>query len=255
MAEQQQTRIAAPFPAPPPFYKHFTKQNTAQLRRLQKAAPPTSPTTSNEPPTRNLDILTLPPELRYLLPPPPPQTATFSAFGTPHTHPPTTPTLPSLSIPQLFPAHASVLLNPQTHLIALARSQLTTFLALVGALSQDAEAHGPYVLDLEHLAFNMAELVNAYRVHQARETLVGMMEARVEGVRGEVGRVGEGRERLVTLLGGLKGGGGGGGGGSKEGGEGDGGSAEERVEEGRRARQRRAWAALEGLGESGESRG
>jgi mediator of RNA polymerase II transcription subunit 7 len=64
-------------PLPPPFYKHFTAQNLERLKHIQEAAAADSQgdgeaTTSN--------ILDLPPELRYLVPPEPP-TDIYRSFG------------------------------------------------------------------------------------------------------------------------------------------------------------------------------
>ncbi|KAK5124984.1 hypothetical protein LTR85_001174 [Meristemomyces frigidus] len=246
MAEQP--RMAAPFPAPPPFYKHFTKQNTAQLRQLRKDAgvpahhDQDATTTTDQRP--NLDILSLPPELRYLIPPQPPTDNKFKAFGIPHDLNAPSPTLADLQIEQLYPSHPSVRLNPQSHLISLARSQLTTYLALVGAMSQDAEQWPPFAEDLETITFNMHDLINQYRPHQARETLIMGMEERVARMKGEIGRIGEAREKVAQLLQGLE-----------DAGSGPwrpAGEVDVRVDRGedaaerkRKARQRAAWAALE----------
>ena len=102
------------------------------------------------------------------------------------------------------------------------------------------------------LSFNMSELVNGYRPHQARETLCRMMEERLEGMREEVRKVGEGRERAVRLLEGMKEVGRDGSGKDiEDGGRRGGGevkSGKDRVEAKRKASQRGAWAALEELG-------
>ena len=86
MAEQQQPNASAAFPAPPPFYKHFTADNLVRLKQLRPSneAPteeivPDAPARS-PPPT---DITSLPPELRYLIPPPPP-IGQYQSFGTIH---------------------------------------------------------------------------------------------------------------------------------------------------------------------------
>ncbi|KAK4549561.1 hypothetical protein LTR36_006558 [Oleoguttula mirabilis] len=251
MAEQP--RMAAPFPAPPPFYKHFTKHNATQLRQLRKEAGIPShhdqdATINTSPEPRDLDTLSLPAELRYLLPPVPPTNHQFKAFGILHDLNAPTPALadPALQIEQLYPSHPSVRLNPQSHLISLARSQLTTYLALVGAMSQDAEQWPLYTGDLETITFNMHDLINQYRPHQARETLILGMEERVAQMRGEIGRIGEARGKVQQLLEGLETAGGGLGGveGGVGGMVGEGG-VEDVAEKKRRARQRAAWAALE----------
>jgi mediator of RNA polymerase II transcription subunit 7 len=207
MAEQQ--TISAPFPTPPPFYKHFTKQNLARLRQLRKEAGITSEstttttTTDDDTPKRDLDLLSLPPELRYLLPPAPPPDGKFSVFGDTIDLVAPEATLADGGIEQLYPADASVRLNPQPHLIGLARSLLTTFLGLTGILSQNPELYEERVTDLQTIMYNLHDLINQYRPHQARESLIFMMEERVEGMKEEIRRIEEGKERVAKLLQGL----------------------------------------------------
>ncbi|RMZ20802.1 hypothetical protein D0859_15196 [Hortaea werneckii] len=256
MTQQGAAQPKAPFPQPPPFYKHFTKANTAELKRQQKDLASHHPhdeeaSHSAHQPT-NLNILSLPPELRYLIPPTPPDTTTPNnppkAFTQTLNLTPSPPTLADLSIDPLHPTHPSVLSNPQPHLLALSRSLLTTFLHLVGAQSQNAEAWEESTRHLERIVGSMHELINAYRPHQARESLILEMEGRVRGMRGEVERIREGKGRVEGLLGGL-GGAEGGGVGVRGEGEGGGKGMEkvDGVEGKRRERQRGAWGALREL--------
>ena len=246
--QQQQQQISAPFPTPPPFYKHFTKQNLAQLRQVRKEAsqPSSTENDSSSREHKDIDILSLPPELRYLTPPSPPQDGKYASFGASLDHNQPDQSLAAAGIEQLYPSsHPS---NPQPHLIALARSLLTTFLSLVGILSQNPELYEERVETLQTIMFNMHELINQYRPHQARETLILMMERRVEALRGEMRAIREARERVGKLMRGLEEGGGEARvkveGEEMSGVEADGG--EEVVgDEKRRVRQRAAWAALE----------
>jgi len=253
MAEQQQQRMAAPFPAPPPFYKHFTKRNAKELQRLRKAAGRSDhdndETGTSVDQKRDLDTLSLPPELRCLIPPAPPTDGTFKAFGAHLALNAPSATLADLGIERLYPDHPSVYLNPQYHLISLARSQLTTYLTLVGAMSQDAESWPPFAADLETITYNMHDLINRYRPHQARETVILMMEERIERMKDEIKQIREGREKVEGLMKGLQDGGGDGG---PQGMETDDVVRKEGGTGGKRkARQRAAWAALEGMGQEG----
>ena len=63
--------LAAAFPAPPPFYQHFTAQNLAQLEELRR-------------PRDAVDVDTLPADLQFLVPPPVPETGTYRSFGDPY---------------------------------------------------------------------------------------------------------------------------------------------------------------------------
>ncbi|KAK5760781.1 Mediator of RNA polymerase II transcription subunit 7 [Elasticomyces elasticus] len=184
-------RPKALFPAPPPFYNHFTTAKLTHLRDLRKQDP-------------NLDILSLPTELRYLIPPPPPQTSTFNAFGTSRSLDAPPQTLASLEVEQLYPDHASIALNPQAHLISLARTQLTVFLTLIGNLSQNpAEGWEQETKELDEITMNMLGLVNGYRPHQGRETLILQMEERIERLKAEMEAIKLARGRVEEVVGEL----------------------------------------------------
>jgi len=131
MADQQQQpgAISAAFPAPPPFYKHFTEQNLSRLRELQQQQaqpdPPTADPTAASPPPKPLD---LPLELRFLTPPDPPSSGIYRSFGDsynaspssrfPHPHPPLlTPPRTHRSPPRSQPSQTKASRNstPRTH--------------------------------------------------------------------------------------------------------------------------------------------
>ncbi|KAI9873789.1 MAG: Mediator of RNA polymerase II transcription subunit 7 [Pleopsidium flavum] len=249
MTDQQQPgAISAAFPAPPPFYKHFTSQNLARLKELQQQAEPnTTATESTNSPSHLLD---LPPELRFLIPPEPPSLGIYKSFGDQYNINDILPTLASQSIPQLYPTRPSTPTTTSTqasewtfdhahHLRTLSKSLLLNFLELIGTLSINPEQYGRKIEDLRTVFVNMHHLINEYRPHQARETLIGMMEEQVERCRGEVKGVREMREKVEGILEGL----------GRGGAVGEEGVEVEEVEErkGRRRREedRRVWEALE----------
>lgn len=206
MAEKPQTK--ANFPIPPPFYKHFTKDNIAQLRQIrkEKAGSHRDEDTENATSARpgDLDTSALPIDLRYLVPPPPPADGRWRTFGAQHDLHAPDPFLEDAGIEVLFPSDPAVKLNPQPYLLSLARSLLTTFLALTGALSEDPTQYLERVTDLKTIVTNMHDLINQYRPHQARETLILMLEERIEKLRGEVRSIGEAGEKMEGVLKQLK---------------------------------------------------
>ncbi len=74
----------------------------------------------------------------------------------------------------------------------------------MGTLSVNPEHYGRKIEDLRTLFINMHHLINEYRPHQARETLIVMMEEQVERCRGEVNGVREMREKVEGILEGLR---------------------------------------------------
>ena len=195
------------FPTPPPFYTHFTKSNIARLRQLRRGAgiPPTAPVADSKSGGDaandiDIDILSLPVELRYLIPPEPPSNGKYTVFGNAIDPNAAQRSLAERDIEQLYPSDASVRLHPQPHLIALTRSMLTTFLALSGILSQNPELYEDKVKDLHTIAMNIHELINQYRPHQARETLIMMMEERVDKMKKESHDIDQAKVKVVKLL-------------------------------------------------------
>lgn len=206
MAEKPQTK--ANFPVPPPFFKHFTKDNIAQLRQIRKDNGASQSTEGAENTTsedsKDIDIAALPPNLRYLVPPPPPSDGKWRTFGAQHDLHAPDPSLEDSGIEVLFPSAPAVKLNPQPYLLSLARSLLTTFLSLTGALSEDPTQYLDRVTDLKTIVTNMHDLINQYRPHQARETLILMMEERIEKLRGEIRAIGEAGEKMEGAFRGIR---------------------------------------------------
>ena len=205
MAEKPLTK--ANFPIPPPFYQHFTKNNIAQLRQIRKEKNITGTAENGEhtntESSNKIDSKTLPPDLRYLLPPEPPTDGKWRTFGAQHDLRAPDPSLEDAGIEVLFPSDPAVKLNPQPYLLSLARSLLTTFLSLTGILSEDATQYEETIMDLKTIVTNMHDLINQYRPHQARETLILMMEERIEKLRGEIRAIGEAGEKMEGAFKGL----------------------------------------------------
>ena len=192
MADQTQPgTISAAFPAPPPFYKSFTPQNLERLQEhLESSGQPTSPAT--QPTTAPIpDVLSLPPELRNLIPPPPPAEGKYRSFGTLHEVSPT-------------PASEDQQTPTPTRLLSLTHKILLTFLSLTNALATNPAGYGPIWDELHELFQEVHKVINGYRPHQARETLILMLEEQLERVRGETKGLGEtvGRAKeVVEMLG------------------------------------------------------
>ncbi|KAI4255039.1 MAG: hypothetical protein L6R42_006942, partial [Xanthoria sp. 1 TBL-2021] len=149
--------ISAAFPAPPPFYKSFTTSNLARLSSLQESSP-------------SLTLLDLPPELRNLLPPPPPPpNHQYRIFGEAHTATPAAPASPPPKDPP----------NPH-RLIKTTRQLILAFLSLTHCLAVDPDTWAPKWDEMRALLSEAHGIVNEYRPHQARETLIQMMEEQVE---------------------------------------------------------------------------
>ncbi|KAI9800889.1 MAG: Mediator of RNA polymerase II transcription subunit 7 [Piccolia ochrophora] len=245
----QPQALSSAFPAPPPFYKHFTSANLERLDAIRAASADPEKT----PPPKDL-----PPELRYLVPPAPPESGTYQSFGDPYNIDAKLPTLTEQGIEQLYPsppadadpaATAEWSSTRTAALQKIAKSLLFNFLELVGVLSVDPSQYAPKIDHLRTLFINFHHLLNEYRPHQARETLILMMEEQLAKCREETRSVRALKEKVEAVLDGIADevDGAVGSKGEGVGGKGGGGKARGDTREmGRRKREaRRVWEALE----------
>jgi mediator of RNA polymerase II transcription subunit 7 len=219
MAEEGQG-LSAYFPPPPPFYKHFTTKNLERLEELKASA--NAESSENEPVDSSIgltkqQILELPTELRYLIPPEPPADGKCRLFGeevdvsksqskpgrsefrrlTYNKLTTAKSNLRDIGITRLYPSPpstpsqadgigASFSVHHAFYLKRIMRSILLNFLDLVGVMSEDPQQGDAKISDLETLFLNAHQLVNEYRPHQARETLILQMEEQIERKRKEI---------------------------------------------------------------------
>lgn len=264
--QEEDDVLTSYFPNPPPFYKHFTPKNLDALSHFKDQHNLSENATLT--PTQLLD---LPTELRYLVPPAPPVPSTeYTVFGKktkldrlddyPEVmsqirsrlqHHPAAPSEPILdwSYEQLYPSSSTLSFAArQQYLFRFLRSMVLSYIEVLGIVAQDptSEAKEEKLGDLLTLVLNMHALINEYRPHQARETLIREMERQVERKRGEVEGVRRMGERVREVLRGIgkgvveaeaeaeaeeKG---------KEGGEVESGGEERRLE-----RQREMWGVMD----------
>ncbi|KAL1305557.1 hypothetical protein AAFC00_007164 [Neodothiora populina] len=204
MADQTQARLpTAPFPAPPPFYNHFTEQNVAKLRELRKEAAKNKDEDGMEDvQSSGIDALSLPPDLRFLVPPEPPADGRYRSFGADYDLAQPSQSLDAAGIQQLYPAEAaeSEQFDPTVHLVTLTRAVMCKFLEMVGVLSVNPTQAPECTEDLQTIFFNIHDLINRYRPHQARESLILMMEEQLEKIKSETARVQEVKEQKLAKM-------------------------------------------------------
>eukprot|EP01103_Thecamoeba_quadrilineata_P015191 TRINITY_DN4719_c0_g1_i1.p1 TRINITY_DN4719_c0_g1~~TRINITY_DN4719_c0_g1_i1.p1 ORF type:complete len:219 (-),score=40.31 TRINITY_DN4719_c0_g1_i1:8-664(-) len=143
------SEVVCPFPPPPPFY-HLYKTDKPHDH----------------------------------LPPPPPIEGTYQMFGQFYSTSDVMPTLKEQGACQLF---SETNLNPILELKKLNRTLLITFLKLLEVLINNPANSQPIVDQISVLCVNMHFLINSYRPHQARQSLIEIMEnqkrRRVESTR------------------------------------------------------------------------
>lgn len=126
-------------------------------------------------------------------------------------------TLPSLQeqgIDQLYPeptantsdsndkdaAQPAPKLNHAYYLLKISKSLLLNFLEFVGALSVSPEQFESKVNDLRNLFINAHHLLNLYRPHQARESLIMMMEEQLQRSKDEIEQMDKVKAEIESAL-------------------------------------------------------
>lgn len=243
MAEQQQQQpsnvLAAAFPSPPPFFQHFTVENIERIAALRAAKQaesfqPSSGPQSNSNETSGtkqaLRLLDLPPELRFLQPPEPPAEGVYRSFGDVFNVSylwwpwlalslilimllklnEGLPSLAEQGIDQLYtPPGTPSASGSGSHsdraliLKRIAKSLLLNFLELMGIMSINPEQYAEKIQDLRTLFINFHHLLNEYRPHQARESLIMMMEDQLERSNSETAGIERMKAKVEGILNGL----------------------------------------------------
>ncbi|PYH92484.1 mediator of RNA polymerase II transcription subunit 7 [Aspergillus ellipticus CBS 707.79] len=214
MAEAAQQRtVATAFAPPPPLWKHFTPDNLKKLEEVKKEASTGEdgkPRRKDWTPTE-LRSLDLPPELQLLVPPAIPTSGHYSVFGELQSLSTALPSLQDQGITQLYPSTAAETdrqalsepsrpLNHAYYLLKISKSLLLNFLEFVGILSVSPEQFESKVEDLRNLFINAHHLLNLYRPHQARESLIMMMEEQLSRTRDEIQQMDKLKAEITSVL-------------------------------------------------------
>ncbi|KAJ5912213.1 Mediator of RNA polymerase II transcription subunit 7 [Penicillium subrubescens] len=208
----EQRAVATAFAPPPPLWKHFTRDNLDKLDQIKTEASKDKdgiPAVEKKWSPAELRALEVPSELRFLVPPEIP-TGEYTVFGEPQTLSTTLPSLKDQGIEQLYPEPASdadqALSQPAQHLnhayylLKISKSLLLNFLEFVGILSVSPEQFESKVEDLRNLFINAHHLLNLYRPHQARESLIMMMEEQLKRTREEIKQMDKVKADIESLM-------------------------------------------------------
>ncbi|KAJ5281748.1 hypothetical protein N7478_007120 [Penicillium angulare] len=194
----QQRAVPTAFAPPPPLWKYFTRDNLDKLDEIKNEASKKEngqPDRTKQWSGEELRALDVPPELRFLVPPEAP-TSEYSVFGELQSLSTTLPSLKDQDIEQLYPEPGAdpnqdpskppQPLNHAYYLLKISKSLLLNFLEFVGILSESPEQFEPKVNDMRNMFINAHHLLNLYRPHQARESLIMMMEEQLQRTKDEI---------------------------------------------------------------------
>lgn len=95
-------------------------------------------------------------------------------------------------------------LNHAYYLLKISKSLLLNFLEFIGILSVAPEQFEPKLEDMRNLFVNAHHLLNLYRPHQARESLILMMEEQLHKTKEEIEEMDQVKTKVETILQQLK---------------------------------------------------
>lgn len=170
--------ISSLYPPPPPYIKFFTKANLEHLAAHKDQLP------------SNLDKPSS--ELDFLIPPPIPTTGHYRAFGNIWKVKDELPDLEAVGLHKLYSDSGHEGINYQSkikELHKLFRSLLLNMLELIGILGINPELFPQKVEHIRTILFNIHHLLNEYRPHQSRESLIMLLEEQLEHKKKEIEKI------------------------------------------------------------------
>ncbi|KAI0026029.1 mediator complex, subunit Med7 [Xylariomycetidae sp. FL0641] len=202
--EEEQAQVSSTWPPPPPFWKSFTPENIARIEDLRRE---TASREGLDDPSK-ARIEGLPAPLRHLQPPLEPEDGKWRLFGSPYQLEDELPRLEDTQIRRLFPNSEErdqdgKHFDRATILKRLAKSLLLNFLELTGLLASAPEKAEDKITDIRDLFINFHHLINEYRPHQARESLISMMQAQLDRTRAETNAIRAAKDKAERILEGL----------------------------------------------------
>ncbi|KAJ1898036.1 Mediator of RNA polymerase II transcription subunit 7 [Coemansia sp. IMI 209127] len=162
MQDQSQQHLDASYPAPPDYFTLFTDANIARATGTDTA-----------------DALDNP-DLRFLVPPPPPTSGSYSTFGRTWQVNDRLPSLAEQNIPQLYPDGP---IDRIAELKSLNHTAIFEFLDLVDVLIKDPSQYAARTDRIRNIFVNAHHLINEYRDHQAKESLKLMLLRQIDNKR------------------------------------------------------------------------
>ncbi|QFZ29385.1 putative mediator of RNA polymerase II transcription subunit [Clavispora lusitaniae] len=184
--------ISSLYPPPPPYYKFFTEENVDKFQKWCE--------------THNVEEELPPGELRFQVPPKVPSGEQYRGYGSLWALENKLPSLKASGWRQLYNDDDETITSTQKidELHKLLDSLLLNFLELVGSVSVEPAKFYVKIEDLKLILINMNHLLNTYRPHQTRESLIMLLKTQIEAKRAEIQAIDntaeEVKARILSLV-------------------------------------------------------
>lgn len=168
--------ISSLYPPPPPYVKFFTSENLNELALW------------NQKKIDNSDQELPPGELKFLVPPKPPSGTHYRGYGNIWSFEDKLPSLKDANWEQLYQDDDESITSETKikELHKLMDSLLLNFLELIGVVSIDPAKFEPKIKDISLILININHLLNTYRPHQSRESLIMLLKKKIDSKRLEI---------------------------------------------------------------------
>ncbi|KAK2074847.1 hypothetical protein P8C59_009021 [Phyllachora maydis] len=191
------------YPDPPAFWRAFTPANVARYAELQSA----HAVQHDLDPAAVTRLPDVPPELTSLNPPAPPPDGQWRSYAETLSLDDKLQSLEAAGIERLVPAIETDRDGKHTdrafELKRLAKSIMLNYLELMGIMGCNPSQGKEKIQDLKVLFLNFHHIVNEYRPHQARESLIALMQDQLDAKRAETAAVRGVIDRAKRILEGL----------------------------------------------------
>ncbi|KAG5368073.1 Mediator of RNA polymerase II transcription subunit 7 [Yarrowia sp. C11] len=187
--KKQNEGLLSVYPPPPWYSRYFTDENVEKVKELQGSDNP--------------ELLEAP--LKYLTPPSPPEAGAYHNFGDVWQVNDKLATLEDLGITQVYDAAAIRGEGQESgarvlELKKLTKSLLLAFVELTGIMGVAPEQFPTKFEHVRVLLINIHHILNEYRPHQARESLVTLMEQQISEKKQHVENIRESCEKVRETI-------------------------------------------------------
>ncbi|CUM65281.1 uncharacterized protein PRCAT00002915001 [Priceomyces carsonii] len=172
--------ISSLYPPPPPFVKFFTTENVKKLEEWKQNHNNTEDIAENEE--------SPPGELKLLIPPKAPEQEHYRGYGNLWSFEDKLPNLEESGWKQLYKENDENITSKTKieELHKLMDSLLLNFLEVVGIASIEPQQYHGKIEDIKLILINISHILNTYRPHQSRESLITLLKKQIETKKNEI---------------------------------------------------------------------
>ncbi|ODV77038.1 MED7-domain-containing protein, partial [Suhomyces tanzawaensis NRRL Y-17324] len=186
--------ISSLYPPPPVYYKYFTPENIEKFQEWKTKQDEETLTTQDQQP-EEADTTKEPPlppgELKLQVPPKAPEGTHYRGYGNVWAFEDKLPSLKSANWEQLYKDDDESITSETKiqELHKLMDSLLLNFLELIGIASIDPKQFEPKMKDISLILININHLLNTYRPHQSRESMIMLLRKQIDAKKEEIAKI------------------------------------------------------------------